>query len=320
MLIQNQQTVSRTLERILRYSSRSLSASHELWARVVWAVVDTAERGGLDVPALFEGLPYDAAGLRKRSRVPWDDYCTIGDRVMAQCGGPRELEDLVEANYHTALPELRVLAGAVVSPMHYLKFIWDVVDPLLFAPIQFGFEELGPDRARLTSVCRPGVRGCLPLMQGTIGALRGVTRTLGLPPARVDLADITPTTALYEVTLPSAPSWRERSRRAGTAVRRLFIRAVLGANADGTPLAAEIGEVDSSPLDQAVEFLQLTPRQAEVLEHVAEGRSNKEIAHELGTAENTIELHVSRILRKAGVSSRSQLVARLWSRRWGFPQ
>jgi DNA-binding CsgD family transcriptional regulator len=297
-----------------------LSASHELWARVVWAAVDTAERGGLDVPALFEGLPFDAVTLRKRSRVAWDDYCTILDRILEQCGGPTELADLLEATYHTVLPELRALAGAVVSPMHYVRFIWDVVDPLLFAPIQFGFEELGPDRVRLIATSRPGVRGCLALHQGTVGAIRGMTRTLGLPPATVDLADLTAASGVYEVTLPSAPSWRDRSRRAGSAVRRLFIRAVLGASPDGTPLAAEVGEPETPALAQAIAFLQLTPRQAEVLEHVAEGRSNKEIAQELGTAENTIELHVSRILRKAGASSRSQLVARLWSRRWGFPQ
>jgi hypothetical protein len=74
------------------------------------------------------------------------------------------------------------------------------------------------------------VRGCLALHQGSVGAIRGLTRTLDLPPARVDLADLTPTAGIYEVTLPSAPGWRDRGRRAGTAVRRLFFRAVLGTN------------------------------------------------------------------------------------------
>ena len=297
-----------------------MSSSHEIWARVVWAAIDMAEHARLDVPALVEGLSFDQVTMRRRSRIAWDEYCTLIERVEAQCGGPRELEDLLESTYHTVLPELRVLAGAVVTPMAYLHFIFDIIDPLVFAPIQFGFTELGPDRARVSAACRPGVRGCLPYFRGSIGALRGVTRTLGLPPTHIDVADVTATSGTYEVTLPPAPGWRDRGRRAGTAVRRLFIRAILGATPDGTPLAADIGEPEVSPVAQAAELLQLTPRQAEVLGHVAEGRSNKEIAQELGTAENTIELHVSRILRKAGVSSRSQLVARLWSRRWGFPQ
>ena len=125
---------------------------------------------------------------------------------------------------------------------------------------------------------------------------------------------------LCDVTLPPAPRLAERGRRAGKVVRRLFLRAVLGATSDGTPIGADIGEPEPSPVTHAIEVLQLTPRQGEVLAHVAEGRTNKEIASELGTAENTIELHISRILRKAGATSRTQLLARMWSRRWGFPQ
>jgi DNA-binding CsgD family transcriptional regulator len=313
-------TTCATLAQARQAKLLALSSSHEIWARVLWAAVDTAEQAGLDVPALVEGLSFDAVTMRRRSRVPWDEYGTVLERIEMQCGGPRELEDLFESGYHTVLPELRVLAGAVVTPMAYLRFIFDVIDPLVFAPIQFAFAELGPDRARITAVCRPGVPGCLAFFRASVGATRGMTRTLGLPPTRIDVADVTETSGTYEVTLPSALGWRDRGRRAGSAVRRLFMRAILGANPDGTPLAADIGEPEVSPVDQAAELLQLTPRQAEVLGHVAEGRSNKEIAQELGTAENTIELHVSRILRKAGVSSRSQLVARLWSRRWGFPQ
>jgi DNA-binding CsgD family transcriptional regulator len=279
-----------------------------------------AERGGLDMAALYEGLPFNATTLRRRSRVRWDDYCTILERIESACGGPTELEDLLESTYHTVLPELRMLAGAVVSPMQYVKFVWDVIDPLMFPPLQFTFEELGPDRARLIAACRPGVRGCEAMLRGSLGAVRGMTRTLGLPAARIDHAETSPTDFSCDVTLPSAPRWAERGRRAGKVVRRLFFRAVLGASSDGTPLAADIGDPETSPVSHAIDVLQLTPRQGEVLAHLAEGRTNKEIASELGTAENTIELHISRILRKAGATSRSQLVARLWSRRWGFPQ
>ena len=285
-----------------------------------WAAVDMAERGGLDMSVLYEGLPFNATALRRRSRVRWDDYCTIVERIAAGCGGVTEHEDLLESTYHTVLPELRMLAGAVVSPMHYVKFIWEVVDPLMFPPIQFSFEELGADRVRLGATCRPGVGGCLEIYQGSLGAVRGITRVLGLPPAQIDHAETSPTTMLCDVTLPPAPRLVERGRRAGKVMRRLFIRAVLGASSDGTPLAADIGEPEPSPVAHAIDVLQLTPRQGEVLSHVAEGRTNKEIAHELGTAENTIELHISRILRKAGATSRSQLLARLWSRHWGFPQ
>ena len=57
----------------------------------------------------------------------------------------------------------------------------------------------------------------------------------------------------------------------------------------------------------------LTPRQAAVLELVAQGDSNRAVAARLGCSEKTIELHVSALLAKTRCSSRSQLVASFWT-------
>ena len=287
---------------------------------MAWAAVDMAERAGISVESLLDGLSFDRVSLRKRSRVVWDDYCTIVERISAACGGEAELEDLVESTYHLVLPELRALAGAVISPAHYLRLMFEVLDPLMFPPLYFGFEDLGDDRVRIVTSMRAGVRPCRAFLVGSSGGLRGATRTLGLPPARIVSADVTDRSGTWVLELPPAGSWAERGRRATHAMKRLVIRLVLGATLDGVELAAEIGEPELSPVVHAIATLQLTPRQGEVLERVAQGLTNKEIAQQLGTAENTIELHVTRILRKADASSRSQLLAKLWSRTWGFPQ
>ena len=50
----------------------------------------------------------------------------------------------------------------------------------------------------------------------------------------------------------------------------------------------------------------LTEREAEVLRLVARGRSNKQIAQELFVGEKTVKAHVSNILTKLGVHSRTQ--------------
>lgn len=50
----------------------------------------------------------------------------------------------------------------------------------------------------------------------------------------------------------------------------------------------------------------LTQREVEVLRLMAKGLSNKEIAHELGIGEKTVKTHVSNILGKLGVLSRTQ--------------
>jgi DNA-binding NarL/FixJ family response regulator len=50
----------------------------------------------------------------------------------------------------------------------------------------------------------------------------------------------------------------------------------------------------------------LTPRQLEILQMVAEGQSNKQIARRCRLSENTIKVHVSAILRALGLSNRTQ--------------
>ena len=50
----------------------------------------------------------------------------------------------------------------------------------------------------------------------------------------------------------------------------------------------------------------LSPREREILRHIARGASNKEIARALGIAETTVKIHVQHILRKLGLTSRVQ--------------
>ena len=53
----------------------------------------------------------------------------------------------------------------------------------------------------------------------------------------------------------------------------------------------------------------LTPRELEVLQHVAEGRTNVQIAVNLFITEKTADAHVSNILRKLGAARRTEAVA-----------
>lgn len=53
-------------------------------------------------------------------------------------------------------------------------------------------------------------------------------------------------------------------------------------------------------------FASLSPREREILDLIARGDSNKEIARELGIAETTVKIHVQHLLRKLEVDSRVQ--------------
>jgi DNA-binding CsgD family transcriptional regulator len=61
--------------------------------------------------------------------------------------------------------------------------------------------------------------------------------------------------------------------------------------------------------DQArISALGITPREYEVLQLIAEGLSNKEMAERLFVSENTIKTHTSRVFDKLGASRRTQAV------------
>jgi DNA-binding NarL/FixJ family response regulator len=54
----------------------------------------------------------------------------------------------------------------------------------------------------------------------------------------------------------------------------------------------------------------LSTRELDVLQHLASGRSNKEIAHELGIAEGTVKNHMSNVIGKLGTLDRTQAALR----------
>ena len=126
-----------------------------------------------------------------------------------------------------------------------------------------------------------------------------------------------------------APEERPRSRE-------LFTRKVLGSESatdttgvlmsrDGTRVALEISSVPLmsgerivgvfgllvGPLDEETEapHPHLTPRQVEVLRHLQQGQSTKQIAQELHLSPETVRNHVRHVLRTLGVHSRLEAVA-----------
>lgn len=76
-------------------------------------------------------------------------------------------------------------------------------------------------------------------------------------------------------------------------------KLVAAFQAASTP-SAPAAEPVAGPLDS------LSPRETEILRHIARGASNKEIARALDIAETTVKIHVQHILRKLDLSSRVQ--------------
>ncbi|HWG25345.1 MAG TPA: response regulator transcription factor [Actinospica sp.] len=94
-----------------------------------------------------------------------------------------------------------------------------------------------------------------------------------------------------------------------TAVRAVAAGHVLLGPQVSEALVAQAGSAAAVPSE--TQGPQLTAREREVLQQIAAGRSNREIARTLLLAEKTVKTHVSNILMKLGVSDRTQ--AALWA-------
>jgi DNA-binding NarL/FixJ family response regulator len=70
-----------------------------------------------------------------------------------------------------------------------------------------------------------------------------------------------------------------------------------------------VPDAEPEPTDHAVARLaSLTPQQGRILELICDGKLNKQIAFDLSIAETTVKAHVTAIMRKLGVRSRTQAV------------
>jgi DNA-binding NarL/FixJ family response regulator len=89
---------------------------------------------------------------------------------------------------------------------------------------------------------------------------------------------------------------------------RIAIRSVLDGGTWTPPDVDLTTPADRDTADIVRRLSSLTPQQVRVLMMLSEGLLNKQIAYELSVSEATVKAHVSAILQKLGVESRTQAV------------
>lgn len=94
----------------------------------------------------------------------------------------------------------------------------------------------------------------------------------------------------------------------GVEIMRAAIQRVLEGGTWTPPDVDLSGGEDASTRDLVGRLSTLTPQQVRVLMMLSEGLLNKQIAFELKVSEATVKAHVSAILQKLGVESRTQAV------------
>ncbi|HLP94191.1 MAG TPA: response regulator transcription factor [Saprospiraceae bacterium] len=74
------------------------------------------------------------------------------------------------------------------------------------------------------------------------------------------------------------------------------------------PLSSPTAPLPVLPKEQLLAGLGITPRELEVLEQMAEGKSNQEIAESLFVSLNTVKTHLSNLFSKLDVQRRTQAI------------
>jgi DNA-binding NarL/FixJ family response regulator len=152
----------------------------------------------------------------------------------------------------------------------------------------------------LLDLSMPGVSGLSGLV-----ALRGMDASLPIVivSAHDDAATIRRALELGASGFISKSASMDQIR---SAVRRVLDGEI------AKPPGVELGEEGDPEIGDLIARLRtLTPQQTRVLSMLAEGLLNKQIAFELHVSEATVKAHVSAILQKLGVDSRTQAVIRL---------
>lgn len=91
------------------------------------------------------------------------------------------------------------------------------------------------------------------------------------------------------------------------AIRQIFFRSLYFADEQRAPPSGPVLEAENAGL---------TRREREILEYVALGRTNGEVAHALWVTEQTVKFHLANIFRKLDVTNRTQ--ASRWAHTHGL--
>jgi LuxR family maltose regulon positive regulatory protein len=284
----------------IEYCQRFAAPSEMTWGYVTLMRVLQAQgdvEGALD--ALFDAEEVlQAHRVRQALRVELETkrvalWLALGDTVTAKrwaayCDGGSERERVV-------LARLSLAEGRASDAQHLLERqramaesggrvgrLIEILGLLALAhDAQGRSEEAGSALFHALSLARPEghVRVFLDLGWPLYELLRGSTETLGAPSAHI--------ARRYIDSLLDA-FWQEREAR-----------------------QRQVAEVSSPPhLPAEASIDPLTEREQDVLQLLAEGLSNKEIAGRLVVAPSTVKQHLKHIYGKLDVHSRTQAVAR----------
>ncbi len=170
-----------------------------------------------------------------------------------------------------------------------------------------GEAENGAEALELTGLLNPDVV-LMDLLMPVMGGIEAIGKIRAAFP---ETEVVAMTSVLEDATVLSAIRAGAIGYLLKTTEADALCRAIRAAAAGQVQLAPEAAallmrEIKTPEPRSASGISTLTERETDVLRLVARGRANKEIAADLGIGEKTIKTHVSNILSKLGMQSRTQ--------------
>jgi DNA-binding CsgD family transcriptional regulator len=264
----------------------------------------------LDLARLCRGLAHGPADIaRTRAIVPWDEFTIFLDRFVEMVGGMEAFERIVAKQ--VSAPWVRHLAGLCISP----RFLCLHLAPWLTRRLYPGMgdlltcEELADGRIAWNASLPEQGRPSAAWFRATLVVARLYPTFLGLPEAIIE-AVATTRTLRCAITLPKSKTVIARAAQA--------LRGRPTPLANDVPLGLDMLLDEPFPLGD-LEFQRsrwkshwkLSEREGHVLELIAGGGTNKEVALSLALSVKTVEKHIANLMRKVGAENRTHLVSKV---------
>lgn len=287
-------------------------------ARAARVALVIAEQARCGIPELLSGLGFSRTELeRGRTHVSWDDFTRLWERLELRAGGQAGLERLIRLHLCDAVaelyPEAKLIGWARPSYARLFPLTTSVLS-LDMPFLQVSWYLDGEARLALRLEVPEELRGSEAFFRVIGALLRAAPAAVKLPAVEVSLVTA-PHHGRYLVQLSEVQAARPRRRLAQMA--ELALGPLQLAADQLRAVSARRPASHREDLSRRIARLRtrwaLSQREAEVAALVARGLTNKDIAATLSRSESTVEVHISRALRKTGQLNRASLIALVWS-------
>lgn len=282
---------------------------------IIQSTLAVSERYGIPRAALLGHGALKESDLGRRRRIGWDAFCEFNDRVEQAWAPHGGLEAFGRAFSTQPPPEWASLARSLIPPRQFLRLLFKVGEwahPFATVTVR----DVKAHALEVDIALPKHLRDNPSFFRICAATMRWSIALIGYPPLKVGLT-VSPHRGTYRFWVPHSKTVFHRAQTAADARFSLLVERIEALQSEVRELlsrhAAHHPDVPRARAQTLGETWGLSPRQVEVLQHLAHGASNREIAKALGVAERTVEVHVSELLKRAGVDARARLVARFWA-------